>query len=405
MVYLDTMPLRFGHFRVLITTAMGQFLGAAVATLSGVLIPLLAIVQHHELDSVTQGLIASMELIGIMVGSFVIGKLADKDGYLPFLRLSSILVFIGALVVYVSGSIDLLIPSLFVMGFGIGGDFALDSDYVDEVMPKRWQETMVGITKSFSALGNLSAAGGFLFLCSIEWTAEIWRQIFLFVVFLSFLMIISRLFFFKSPGFLIAKGKFDEARQVVKAMLGSDVEIPSSYLEKSAPASNGAKVDLFKGENLQKVIFSGVPWGCSGLGVYGIGSHASYSCIHELLLHADAVLQAYTFIESLEREVFDERYTVYLYVVYLCTELDRFYFLASYNRAYIMTVNADNTVPDLPAFKQILFLYKNLSDDGKTFLVILGISERGSMFSMDFIPLYEKLFKESDHTALEHPCP
>lgn len=271
MVYLDTMPLRFGHFRVLITTAMGQFLGAAVATLSGVLIPLLAIVQHHELDSVTQGLIASMELIGIMVGSFVIGKLADKDGYLPFLRLSSILVFIGALVVYVTGSIDLLIHSLFVMGFGIGGDFALDSDYVDEVMPKRWQETMVGITKSFSALGNLSAGGGFLVLCSIEWTAEIWRQIFLFVVFLSFLMIISRLFFFKSPGFLIAKGKFDEARQVVKAMLGPDVEIPPSYLEKTSPSSNGAKVDLFKGEPLQKVIFSGVPWGCSGLGVYGIG--------------------------------------------------------------------------------------------------------------------------------------
>ena len=72
-----------------------------------------------------------------------------------------------------TGSVDLLIPSLFVMGFGIGGDFALDSDYVDEVMPKRWQETMVGITKSFSALGNLSAGGGFLVLCSIEWTAEI----------------------------------------------------------------------------------------------------------------------------------------------------------------------------------------------------------------------------------------
>lgn len=67
-------------------------------------------------------------------------------------------------------------------------------------------------------------------------------------------MIISRLFFFKSPGFLIAKGKFDEARQVVKAMLGPDVEIPPSYLEKTS-SSNGAKVDLFKGETLQKVIF------------------------------------------------------------------------------------------------------------------------------------------------------
>ena len=141
------------------------------------------------------------------------------------------------------------------------------------------------------------------------------------------------------------------------------------------------------------------------IGIYGIGSHASYPHIHELLLHADAVLQAYTFVESLEREVFDERYAVYLYVVDLRTELDGLCFLASYNGTYIMTVNADDAVPDLLPYKHFLFLYKNLSDDGKTFLVILGISERGSMFSMDFIPLYEKLFKESDHTALEHPCP
>ena len=100
------------------------------------------------------------------------------------------------------------------------------------------------------------------------------------------------------------------------------------------------------------------------------------------------------------------------YVVYLCTEFNRFYFLPSYYWTYIMTVDAYDAVTDFPSFKHLLFLYKNLSDDGKTFLVILGISERGSMFSMDFIPLYEdfiplyeKLFKESDHTALEHPCP
>ena len=111
------------------------------------------------------------------------------------------------------------------------------------------------------------------------------------------------------------------------------------------------------------------------IGIYGIGSHASYPHIHELLLHADAVLQAYTFVESLEREVFDERYAVYLYVVDLRTELDGLYFLASHNGTHIMTVNADDTITDLPAFKQILFLYKNLSDDGKTLLVILSIAE------------------------------
>ncbi len=69
--------------------------------------------------------------------------------------------------------------------------------------------------------------------------------------------------------------------------------------------------------------------------------------IHELLLHADTVLQAYTFVESLERKMFDERYAVYLYVVDLRTELDGLCFLASYNGTYIMTVNADDAVPDL----------------------------------------------------------
>ena len=100
----------------------------------------------------------------------------------------------------------------------------------------------------------------------------------------------------------------------------------------------------------------------------------SHFHIHELLLHTDTVLQTYTFIESLERDVFDERYAVYLYVVNLCTKLDGFGFLASYDGTYIMTVNADNTVTDLTAFKHFLFLYKNFSDDGKTLLVDLCIS-------------------------------
>ena len=66
------------------------------------------------------------------------------------------------------------------------------------------------------------------------------------------------------------------------------------------------------------------------IGVYGVCSHTFNPHIHELLLHTDTVFQAYTFIECLEREMFDEWYTVYLYVVNLCTEFNRFCFLSSY---------------------------------------------------------------------------
>ena len=54
-------------------------------------------------------------------------------------------------------------------------------------------------------------------------------------------------------------------------------------------------------------------------------------------MHMDTILQTYTLIECLERDVLDERDPVYLYVINLCTELYRFYFLTSYDRVHIMT--------------------------------------------------------------------
>ena len=105
------------------------------------------------------------------------------------------------------------------------------------------------------------------------------------------------------------------------------------------------------------------------IGVYGICSHTFYPYIHEFLL------QTYTLIECLERDVLNERYAIYLYIVNLSTKLDRFYFLDSDDGTYIMTVNANDAVTDFTPFKEFLFLFKNFSDDGKTLLVVLGISE------------------------------
>ena len=82
------------------------------------------------------------------------------------------------------------------------------------------------------------------------------------------------------------------------------------------------------------------------IGIYGIGSQTSYPNIHKLLLHTDTVIQAYNLIEFLEREVFYERYAVYLYIIDLCTVL-----------------------------------------------------------VMNPIPSTEELFKKLDHTALKHSCP
>ena len=84
-----------------------------------------------------------------------------------------------------------------------------------------------------------------------------------------------------------------------------------------------------------------------------------------------------------------------LYVVNLCTKLDRFCFLAPYHGTYIMTVNADDMVSNFPTFKHFLFVYKNLSDDGKTFPIIPCISEKGTISTMNLITLNNEFFQEA----------
>ena len=89
----------------------------------------------------------------------------------------------------------------------------------------------------------------------------------------------------------------------------------------------------------------------------------------------DTVLQAYTLIECLEREVLDERYAVYLYIIDLCTELDGLGFLAYDDGTYIMKVNDDAAVTAFPPFNPFPLLYKHPSYDGTTLMILPCISQ------------------------------
>ena len=84
---IETMPLRLGHYKILIVASMGQMLGAALSTLIGIMIPMIQLVIHPELSSWQQGIMGCTSLIGITIGSVIIGKLSDRYGYLFFFRL------------------------------------------------------------------------------------------------------------------------------------------------------------------------------------------------------------------------------------------------------------------------------------------------------------------------------
>lgn len=278
-------PLGWRHWWITFVTSLGQFVGTVVATIAGIIIPMLAIVKHSELNSWVQGLIGAADLIGIMIGSLLFGNLTDRFGYLKFFRICPLIILGGALVAIFVPNVWVLIGALFFVGIGIGGEYSLDSDYVSVLMPDRWKTIMLGIVKAGSSLGNIIAAAlGFVLIMSWKEAAK-WPDLMWIVAVTGALMFVTRIYFFESPKWLSEHGRIQEAQKAVTEFLGSDVEMmpvaPSKSASSVAAPSKSGSASKSNSEDLSlwgfckkywnRVVLSGVPWACEGLGVYGIG--------------------------------------------------------------------------------------------------------------------------------------
>ena len=221
-----------------------------------------------------QGLVGAMDLIGIMVGSTILGKLSDKYGYLFFFRFCPALVCVSAIVTLIFPSLAVLIICLFFMGFGIGGEYSLDSNYISELMPTRWVFMMVGAAKAASAFGNIIVAG-VCFLMVRDWTnPDLWPRLMWLMIIISGLMIVLRIWFWESPKWLMEKGKTQQAQIDTHHFLGADVNITQTDVAAEMALKQAEKAGPKAGflrRNWENIIFTGVPWACEGLGVYGIG--------------------------------------------------------------------------------------------------------------------------------------
>ncbi|MDE5793914.1 MAG: MFS transporter [Muribaculaceae bacterium] len=272
-VDLATMPLGIRQIFIMIVASLGQFIGQGLATLVGIVIPLIQLVAHPELSSGIQGLMGCISLIGIMVGTVVFGRLSDRYGYLFFFRLCPLIILATSLTCVFIHAVPVLLVCLFLMGFAIGGEYSLDPDYISELMPAKWRTFMVGLAKALASAGSAVVA----IICYVMITKskdpDIWPDLFYITGVIGAIMFVSRLWFAQSPQWLMSRGHTAEAQKAVEKFLGpnvrmiSDVAAATSSKPQAKPESMGA----FIKEHLRKIILTGVPWACEGLGVYGIG--------------------------------------------------------------------------------------------------------------------------------------
>lgn len=272
-VDIATMPLRPRHFLVLFIASLGQMIGQGLATLVGIIIPLIQIAVHPEISAGMQGVLGCISLIGLTFGAIVFGRLSDRYGYLLFFRLCPALIIVASVIAFFSDSMTVLLLCLFVMGFSVGGEYSLDSNYISEIMPKRWGLLMVGVAKASAAIGSVIVAGICYHAINRWQSAHPWHDLLFIMTGIAGLMLLLRIHFAQSPGWLLSRGDRTAAEKSVQFFLGKDVTLPpqNPTSRTTTKAASKKESGSFLSHNFKKVIFSGVPWACEGLGVYGIG--------------------------------------------------------------------------------------------------------------------------------------
>lgn len=268
---MSDMPLRGRHYWILFVSSMEQIIGAALSTVVGIMIPMIVLLGYPHLSSPMQGIVGATGLVGIAAGSAIIGSLSDRYGYLSWFRICPLIILGGSLLVYFTDSLLLFICGLFIIGAGVGGGYSLDSSYISELMPDKWKLFMVGVAKGTSALGFLGGAVVSVILIRHDPTPHLWHTLIWIVGSLGILTFLLRLSWRESPHWLMLKGYTQKAEKAVKFFLGNDVVITSEKSPSAAPATKISWLDMFRGSNLRKVIYTGIPWACEGMGVYGFG--------------------------------------------------------------------------------------------------------------------------------------
>lgn len=268
---MSQLNLRPGDFRVVVVGSMEQIIGAAVSTIVGVIIPLLSIVTKGELTSTMQGVIGATALIGISIGSAVIGKLIDREGYLTWFRICPLLIIVGAILPIGFHSIPMLITGLFIAGVGVGGGYTLDSAYISEILPDKWRRFMVGVAKASSAIGFTLAAGLGWWIVAETRRADVWPMLMLIIAGLALITLLMRIRWKESPLWLARRGKMQQAQKAAEFFLGKGVAVDLPAPAAGSDVKTVSWFGMFRGRNLAKVVYSGITWACEGLGVYGFG--------------------------------------------------------------------------------------------------------------------------------------
>lgn len=196
-----------------IVAALGGFLfGFDTAVISGTTDWLR---QVFELSSLELGFTVASALIGTIVGAMFIGPYTDKYGRRYVLFILAVLYFISAMGSGLAWNWYSFIIFRFIGGLGVGGASVVSPMYIAEISPAKFRGRLVAVAQLNIVFGILIAYLSNYIIAGINLGEVEWRYMLIIETVPAIIFFFALFLTPRSPRWLIAKNRIDEARNVL----------------------------------------------------------------------------------------------------------------------------------------------------------------------------------------------
>ncbi|MCL4335480.1 MAG: MFS transporter [Candidatus Thermoplasmatota archaeon] len=220
------------HYKTWVISGLGFFTDAYDLFIIGVVTGLLPLAGWAKLTTFQSSLLDSTALIAAVVGASIFGRLLDKLGRKAIYGTELILLVIGAVgsafLTPVNG-VYVLIAWRFLLGVGIGGDYATSSVIMSEYSNTKNRGRFVGMVFSMQSLGLVAGPLiGLAFMTSGIAPAIIWKLLLFIGAIPAASVIYARRKMPEPPKYTaIVKGRVSKAASDLKNYAGINVDVSS----------------------------------------------------------------------------------------------------------------------------------------------------------------------------------
>ncbi|MGQ3675440.1 MFS transporter [Xanthobacter sp. TB0139] len=210
----------------------------------------------------------TMFFIGMLIGAFVFGRLADRIGRRPVLMIAILIDAVGGIASAFSPSLEWLFFLRLLTGIGVGGTLPVDYTMMAEFLPSDRRGRWLVLLESFWAVGTIAIAVLALFAEGMG--PDAWRTIFFVTGIPALLGVVLRFYVPESPHFLNNSGKSEQARKVLQRV--AKVNRQSTDIGELQPGEMARKsiLALFSPSLARRTIFLFIAWMLISISYYGI---------------------------------------------------------------------------------------------------------------------------------------